>query len=142
MRKSKISLVTLVALSLITHLQASELDASPALSTASVSRGSAESISSTVQVLKPVPIDGYPKLKEKIEYPEIARIIGLEPLLVVQAYIDAEGQILNCQIVEGPKNLGFEETIFSAIRNTKWSPAAYDGVVAPSILEIRIQFEL
>ena len=141
MRTLKISFVSLIALSLVVQLQASELYETLALNTMPVSRGSSESINSTVQVLKPLPIDGYAKLGEKIEYPEIARLMGLEPLMVVQTHIDANGEILGCRIVEGPKKIGFEEAIFGAIRNTKWSPAIYDGIAAPSILEIKIQFK-
>lgn len=142
MKTLKFSLVATIMLCLITQLPASEPTESLAMNTASSIQVPYESVNPSIQVSHPKPLEGYLSLKKKIEYPEFARIAGIEPCLVIQAYIDAEGQVRECRMVEGPEKIGFEEAVFNAIEETKWTPATYDGKAMPSNLELTFEFKL
>jgi len=135
-------LVVMIVLCLMTLLQASEPTEMLVVNTASVTEVSYESVNPKIQVLNPAPVKGYGILKEKIEYPEFARIAGIEPCLVVRAYIDASGQVRDCRMISGPEKIGFEEAVINAVKDTKWLPAIYDGNATPSNLDITFEFKL
>ena len=141
MKTLRINLITMVVFCLMTQLPASEPTGVLALNTTSPTV-SYESVNSNSVVLSPSPLGGYTGLGEKIQYPEFARLAGLESSVVVRTYIDANGQVRECQMIEGPENLGFDDTIIKAIKNTRWTPALYDGKAMPSNLEITFQFKL
>ena len=135
-------LVVMIVLCLMTQLPASEPTETQAVNTTSVTEVSYESVNQKTQVLNPVPVEGYGTLKEKIEYPELAQIAGLEACVVVRAYINADGQVRNCRMINGPEKIGFEEAVINAVKDTKWTPAFYDGIATPSNLDITFQFNL
>ncbi|MBN2600504.1 MAG: energy transducer TonB [Candidatus Marinimicrobia bacterium] len=141
MKPLRINMITMVVFCLMTQLPASEPTEVLTLNTTSLTV-SYESANPNIVVLNPTPLGGYMGLREKIKYPEIAKMAGFEPCVVVRAYIDADGQVRECRMIEGPENFGFDETIIKAIKNTGWTPAIYDGKAAPSNLDITFQFKL
>ena len=142
MKTLNFSLITLIVIFLITFLPAAEPDEAFAMKNTPETNVSNATIIPAVRVLNPEPMGGYSNLKEKIEYPEYAKLAGIAPKLVVRTYIDAKGQIRDCQIIEGPKKIGFEKSIFNAIRETEWTPATYNGIATPSNLDITFKFKL
>jgi len=141
MKTLRVYLIAVVVFCLMTQLPASEPTKVFALNTASLTV-SYESANPNIVVLNPTPLGGYTGLREKIKYPEFARMAGFESCVVVRAYIDAGGHVRECQMIEGPENFGFDDTIIKAIKNTGWTPAIYDGKATPSNLDITFQFKL
>lgn len=71
----------------------------------------------------PDPIGGFAAIQRNVVYPEIAMEAGIEGNVTVQAFIDKEGKVGTCNILQGIPNTGLNEAAIDAIKKTKWKPA-------------------
>lgn len=72
--------------------------------------------------LLPTPIGGMKTLQEKIVYPEVAVIAGIDGKVYVLASIDENGFVTDAKILKGI-GAGCNEAALDAIRQTKFTPA-------------------
>jgi TonB family protein len=73
----------------------------------------------------PGPIGGMKAIQEKIVYPEIAMIAGIDEKVYVLASIDETGFVTNAKIIKGI-GAGCNEAALDAVKHTKFTPAMKD----------------
>ncbi len=71
----------------------------------------------------PEPIGGFAAIQRNVIYPEIAQEAGIEGTVVIQAFIDEEGDVGRCEVLKGIPNTGLNEAAIDAIKKTKFKPA-------------------
>ena len=49
----------------------------------------------------PEPIGGMFAIQEKIKYPEIAKRAGIEGKVIIQAFIDENGNVVQAKVIKG-----------------------------------------
>lgn len=74
-------------------------------------------------------------------YPERARRMGREGLVVLRLTIDARGNLVKVQVVEGP-GYGFEDSALAAVKGSAFRPAMVKGEAVASIARLPIRFRL
>ena len=77
-----------------------------------------------------IPYEQPPELITKIEpeYPRLAQEGGFTANVLLQAYVDANGDVKKVQIVRCNRpGMGFEEAASKAFYETKWRPAIQNG---------------
>jgi protein TonB len=72
---------------------------------------------------KPEPIGGYAAIQKNVVYPEMAQEIGLEGTVVLKAYLDTKGNVIECIVLKGIENTGLNEAAIDAVMKTKFTPA-------------------
>ena len=77
------------------------------------------------------------------KYPELAKQMGLEGTVVVNALISENGDVLRAEILRGIKNgAPLEQAALAAIRQWKFSPAVKNGVKVKVWKPIETRFRL
>jgi TonB family protein len=89
----------------------------------------------------PGPIGGMYSIQEKITYPEIARRAGLQGKVIIQAFINEEGNVTHTKIVKGLGG-GIDEMASDAVRKTKFNPGMQNGKPVKVQVTIPIVFKL
>lgn len=74
-------------------------------------------------IQKPEPEGGYETLQRNIQYPSIARDAGMEETVVIRAYIDKSGQVIQTDVLKGDSRTGFTQAAIAGIRRTSFKPA-------------------
>lgn len=72
-------------------------------------------------------------------YPPEAAEAGLEAVVKLRLYIDAEGAVTKVDVTE-PVGNGFDEAARAAALQYRFSPAEFDGVPGPIVVETAISF--
>jgi len=70
----------------------------------------------------PVPIRGYAAIQSNVIYPETAREAGIDGTVIVQAFINKKGVVLETVILSGVPYTGLDEAAAEAVRNTQFKP--------------------
>ncbi len=89
----------------------------------------------------PEPIGGIKGIQEKIHYPEIAKLAGIEGRVYVKAFIDEKGNVTNAEIIKGI-GAGCNEEALKAVRETKFIPGRQRGKAVKVQVSIPILFKL
>ncbi len=71
----------------------------------------------------PEPIGGFAAIQRNVVYPEIAQEAGIEGTVVIQAFIDENGDVGRCEVLKGIPNTGLNEAAIKAIKETRFKPA-------------------
>ncbi len=71
-------------------------------------------------------IGGIKELQNKIVYPEIAKRVGVEGKVIVQAIVDENGKVVSVNTVKGIGS-GCDEVAMDAVRNSKFVPGKQRG---------------
>ena len=71
-------------------------------------------------------IGGIKSLQGKIVYPEIAKRVGVEGKVIVQAIVDENGKVVSVNTVKGIGS-GCDEVAMDAVRNSKFVPGKQRG---------------
>ncbi len=74
------------------------------------------------------------------EYPRIARVAGLEGLIVVKIYITAEGAVGEIQFIKSDPN--FDQAVQDAIKTWKFTPHVINGTPVGTYTVYRFRFNL
>ena len=89
----------------------------------------------------PGPIGGMYSIQEKITYPEIAKRAGLQGKVIIQAFIDEDGNVTHTKVVKGLGG-GIDEMASDAVRKTKFNPGIQNGKPVKVQVTIPIVFKL
>ncbi len=71
-------------------------------------------------------IGGIKGLQSKIVYPEIAKRVGVEGKVIVQAIVDETGKVISVSTIKGIGS-GCDEVAMDAVRNSKFTPGKQRG---------------
>lgn len=94
----------------------------------------------TVEVM-PEPFGGMEAIYKKIGYPEEARKKKVEGTVVVLAFIDRDGEVVDAQVVEGI-GFGCDEAARLAILYHRFKPGLIRGQKVKVQMEIPVEFKL
>jgi len=90
----------------------------------------------------PVPIGGYNALQRNVVYPEMAKLAEIQGIVVVQAFINKKGHVVETIILHGHPNTGLDEAAIEAIRKTRFKPAKQRDIPVNVWVSIPINFKL
>ncbi len=90
----------------------------------------------------PAPIGGFEAILKNLVYPQIALAAGIEGTVVVQAFVDKTGRVIETEILEGIPQTGMNEAAVTAIKKTRFNPAKQRDVALGVWLAIPITFQL
>ncbi len=85
-------------------------------------------------------IGGIKGLQSKIVYPEIAKRVGVEGKVIVQAIVDETGKVVSVNTVKGIGS-GCDEVAMDAVRNSKFTPGKQRGKTVKTQVTIPIVFK-
>ena len=71
-------------------------------------------------------VGGLKTLQGKIKYPEIAKRVGVEGKVLVQAVVDETGNVISVSTIKGIGS-GCDEVAMDAVRNSKFTPGKQRG---------------
>lgn len=89
----------------------------------------------------PEPIGGLKTLQKKVVYTEIARLAGIEGQVLIEAWIDKEGNVSNAFIVRDIGG-GLGDSALDAVLSTKFRPGKQRGIPVNVKVKIPIKFAL
>ena len=75
-------------------------------------------------------------------YPEIARLAGVEGVVTLWVYIDAEGQLQDVQLMNSSGVSSLDEAALAAAFNTRWTSARNNGLPTGVWTTLRYNFSL
>jgi periplasmic protein TonB len=113
--------------------------------------GAVDSIGPVVTVAPPVPSLPPIRWHSRIEapkkiadvtpaYPHLARSTGIGGVVVLEAVIDAEGNVTGVQVIRSVPLL--DQAAIDAVRQWRYSPALLNGKAVPVIVTITVRFAL
>jgi protein TonB len=85
-------------------------------------------------------IGGLKTLQSKIKYPEIARRVGVEGKVIVQALVDESGNVISVSTLKGIGS-GCDEVAMEAVKNSKFVPGKQRGKNVKVQVNIPIVFK-
>jgi TonB family protein len=74
------------------------------------------------------------------DYPPVAKQIGVEGEVVIDAAVDATGKVTNMSVVSGPVLL--QRAALDSVRKSKYEPSYLDGKPFPGQMIVTVQFHL
>ncbi|MGB5530176.1 MAG: energy transducer TonB, partial [Ignavibacteriaceae bacterium] len=89
----------------------------------------------------PEPLGGLREIQSRIEYPEIAKRVGIEGKVFVRAFVDEKGTVTNAEVVKGIGG-GCDEAALDAVLKTKFNPGKQRGKPIKVQVTIPILFKL
>jgi len=73
-------------------------------------------------------------------YPEIARITRIEGVVILEAVIDAAGNVTSARVLRGYPML--DPAALNAVQQWKFKPAMLNGETIPVVMTVTVQFKL
>jgi len=89
----------------------------------------------------PVPIGGLKSIQEKVHYTEIARRAGVEGTVIILAFINKKGEVVDAKITKGI-GAGLDEEALNAVKLTKFVPGKQRGIPVNVKMTIPVKFVL
>lgn len=91
-----------------------------------------------------IPVDEMPRLLKKVEpeYPRIARLTGVEGVVVLSLLVNESGHVTDTQILKSLGNTGCDEAAATAARQWRFAPAIKDGRSVAMWIRVPILFQL
>ncbi len=74
-------------------------------------------------------------------YPELARRARLSGIVILEATIDREGNVVNVNVLRG-LGLGLDEAAVNAVSEWKYTPTFYNGRPVEVLMTVTVQFQL
>ena len=96
---------------------------------------------STMVENMPGPIGGMFAIQEKIKYPEIAKRAGIQGKVIIQTFIDENGNVAHAKVLTGIGG-GCDEMAIDAVKKTKFNPGIQNGKPVKVQVTIPIVFKL
>lgn len=90
---------------------------------------------------QPSPIGGLEAIQEKINYPEKAKLNGVQGRVFVKAYINENGEVDGVELLKGIDN-ECDSAAMEAVRQTKFTPGKQRGKPVKVQVSIPIVFKL
>ncbi|WKZ69890.1 MAG: energy transducer TonB [Melioribacteraceae bacterium] len=88
----------------------------------------------------PQPIGGLEAIMKNVVYPKEAKVNNIQGKVLVEAFIDASGNVVEVKIKEGVEALN--NAAQTAVKKTKFTPAKVKGKAVKSKIIIPIMFKL
>jgi protein TonB len=89
----------------------------------------------------PEPVGGLQEIQSRIEYPVIAKRVGIEGKVFVRAFVDEKGTVTSAEVVKGIGG-GCDEAALDAILKTTFTPGKQRGKPIKVQVTIPILFKL
>ena len=89
----------------------------------------------------PIPVGGLQEIQSRIEYPEIAKRVGIEGKVFVRAFVDETGNVTSAEVVKGIGG-GCDEAALDAVLKTKFTPGKQRGKPIKVQVTVPIHFRL
>ena len=89
----------------------------------------------------PTPVGGLQAIQEKVHYTEIARRVGIEGTVYIQAKIDKNGDVIETIVLKG-LGAGLDEEALNAVKLTKFVPGKQRGKPVNVKMTIPVKFVL
>jgi protein TonB len=89
----------------------------------------------------PEPVGGLKALQERVVYTEIAKKVGIEGKVIIEAWIDKEGNVVNARIFRDIGG-GLGESALNAVLLTKFTPGKQRGIPVKVKVKIPVRFAL
>lgn len=89
----------------------------------------------------PQPVGGLANIQKKIVYPEIAKRLGIEGKVLIQAIIDENGNVAKAKVIKGIGS-GCDEVALDAVKSSKFTPGKQRGKNVRVQITIPIVFKL
>lgn len=89
----------------------------------------------------PVLIGGLEAIQQEIQYPQIARLAGIEGRVFVQFIVDAQGNVVNPKVVRG-LGAGCDEEALRVLQTATFKPGRQAGIEVPVKMSIPVTFQL
>lgn len=86
-------------------------------------------------------IGGIAALQKHIQYPEIARIAGIEGRVIVKFVIDEQGRVINPQVIRGIGG-GCDEEALRAVRKIEFVPGRQRGIPVKVSYTLPVVFKI
>jgi len=89
----------------------------------------------------PEPQGGIAAIQRNVVYPEIAKRAGVEGLVVVQAWVDENGNVTRAEVIKGI-GAGCDEAAIAAVKKAKFKPGKQRGKPVRVKMSIPVRFRL
>jgi len=89
----------------------------------------------------PEPIGGLAAIQQKVTYTEIAKRIGLEGKVIIEAVIDENGNVIDAKVLKGLGG-GLDEESLHAVQTTRFSLGLQRGKPIRVRINIPVKFVL
>lgn len=89
----------------------------------------------------PEPVGGLPAIYKLIEYPSMAKNIGVQGKVYVLAFINKDGTVDDVKVIKGI-GAGCDEATVEAIKKTKFIPGELGGKPSKVKMSLQIIFKL
>ncbi len=90
----------------------------------------------------PEPIGGFAAIQKNVIYPEADKEAGNEGTVVVQAFLDENGDVTEAVILKSPGLEGLDNAAINAIKQTKFKPAMQEETPVGVYISIPVVFKL
>ena len=87
-------------------------------------------------------VGGLDGLAEQIQYPQRAKLAGLEGRVIVQFVVDEQGDVRDAKVVRGIEGGGFNEEALRVVRQAQFTPGRHQGQPAKVRFALPIHFVL
>ena len=96
--------------------------------------------------LRPVRVGALIKAPELIQrvqptYPDIAVAVQVEGTVILEATVDAEGQVATVRVLASPSHL-LDAAAVEAVKQWRYAPLLLNGTPAPFVLTVTVNFAL
>ena len=85
----------------------------------------------------PEPVGGIESIYKKIEYPNVAKMAGIEGKVYVLVFISETGAVDDVKVIKGIGG-GCDEATVTAVKGSKFKPASNGG--APTKVKLSLSF--
>jgi len=89
----------------------------------------------------PVLVGGLDAIQQEIQYPKIAKMAGIEGRVFLQFTVDAQGKVVNPEVVKGI-GAGCDEEALRALQTATFKPGKQAGETIPVKMSIPVTFRL
>jgi len=89
----------------------------------------------------PEPVGGLATIQNKVKYTEIAKRIGLEGIVYIEALVDENGNVIHSKIIKKIGG-GLDQEALNAVASTKFHPGLQRGKPVKVRITIPIKFVL
>ena len=90
----------------------------------------------------PEPIGGFRAIQENVKYPKADMKAGIEGTVIVQAYLDENGDVTEAVAIRSPGIKSLEKAAIEAIKKTKFKPAMQKEKPVGVYISIPVLFKL
>jgi len=90
----------------------------------------------------PQPLEGFAAIQKNLVYPKADKEAGHQGTVIVQAYVDENGDVTEATVKESPGWEGLDKAAIDAIKQTKFKPALKGEKPVAVYIAVPVKFEL